>query len=220
MEKGIFKNLIRIAQVMADTFGRNCEVAVHDLANLDKSLIYIAGNITKRKPGAPITDLVVRVLHQEGDQAQDMVGYKSITPDGRILKSSTTFIRNEQGKIIGALCINFDITDLQQLQSTLGDLINLPSQNSDERRETFTSAVHETIDSLVNQAVEIVGKAPANMQMEDKIRFVAALEQRGAFLIKGSVDYIATVLGVSKYTVYNYLQKIRSAEGFNLNPLG
>ncbi|RYD05326.1 hypothetical protein N752_09785 [Desulforamulus aquiferis] len=72
MEKGIFKNLIRIAQVMADTFGRNCEVAVHDLANLDKSLIYIAGNITKRKPGAPITDLVVRVLHQEGDQAQDM----------------------------------------------------------------------------------------------------------------------------------------------------
>nr|WP_315988792.1 helix-turn-helix domain-containing protein [Desulforamulus aquiferis] len=56
--------------------------------------------------------------------------------------------------------------------------------------------------------------------MEDKIRFVAALEQRGAFLIKGSVDYIATVLGVSKYTVYNYLQKIRSAEGFNLNPLG
>lgn len=217
MEKAIISNLIRTAQVIAETFGRNCEVAVHDLSNLNKSLIFIAGNITQRKPGAPITDLVVKILHQEGDQAKDMVGYKSITKDGRILKSSTTFIRNSQGKIIAALCINFDITDFQQIQTAIGDLINLSCQTSDEKKETFTSTVHETIDSLVAQSVEIVGKPPANMQMEDKIKFVATMEQKGAFLIKGSVDYIATILGVSKFTVYNYLQRVRSAEGFNLH---
>lgn len=212
----IFANLIRIANTIAESFGRNCEVAVHDLSNLDKSLIHIAGEITHRKPGAPITDLVVKVLHQEGDQAKDMVGYKSITKDGRILKSSTTFIRNASGKIIAALCINFNITDFQQIQSAVGDLINLSFQGSEEKRETFTSNVHETIESLIEQAVEIVGKPPATMQLEDKIKFVATLEQKGAFLIKGAVDYIATVLGVSKYTVYNYLQKIRSTEGLNL----
>ncbi|CCO08840.1 helix-turn-helix transcriptional regulator [Desulforamulus hydrothermalis] len=211
----IFTNLIRIADTIAQNFGKNCEVAVHDLSNLDKSLIYIAGDITHRQPGAPITDLVVKVLHQEGDRARDMVGYKSITKEGRILKSSTTFIRNGAGKIIGALCINFDITDFQHMQATVGDLINLTYQGEDEKKETFASTVHETIDVLVAQASEIVGKPPATMSMEEKIKFVATLEQKGAFLIKGAVDYIATVLGVSKYTVYNYLQKVRSTEGLN-----
>lgn len=214
--KGFFENLARIADTITQNFGRNCEVAVHDLSNLDRSLIYIAGEITQRKPGAPITDLVVKVLHQEGDQARDLVGYKSITKDGRILKSSTTFIRDDKGKIIGALCINFDITDFQHVQAAVGDLINLSYQGGDERKETFTSTVHETIDVLVAQAAEIVGKPPATMSMEEKIKFVATLEQKGAFLIKGAVDYIAVVLGVSKYTVYNYLQKVRSTEGLNL----
>ncbi|GAB6158982.1 helix-turn-helix transcriptional regulator [Desulfotomaculum varum] len=211
----IFTNLIRIADTIAQTFGKNCEVAVHDLSNLDKSLIYIAGDITHRKPGAPITDLVVKVLHQEGDRARDMVCYKSITKEGRILKSSTTFIRNGAGKIIGALCINFDITDFQHMQATVGDLISLTYQGEEEKKETFASSVHETIDVMVAQATEIVGKPPATMSMEEKIKFVATLEQKGAFLIKGAVDYIATVLGVSKYTVYNYLQKVRSTEGLN-----
>ncbi|SHE59207.1 helix-turn-helix transcriptional regulator [Desulforamulus putei] len=212
----IFSNLIRIADTIAQNFGKNCEVAVHDLSNLDKSLIHIAGDVTHRKPGAPITDLVVKVLHQEGDQARDMVGYKSITKDGRILKSSTTFIRDGRDKIIGALCINFDITDFQHIQAAVGDLINLPYQGGEDKKETFASTVHETIDVLVAQAAEVVGKPPATMSMEEKIKFVATLEQKGAFLIKGAVDYIATVLGVSKYTVYNYLQKVRSTEGLNL----
>ena len=37
----IFGNLKRIASVMVQTFGRNCEVAIHDFDLLPNSLIHI-----------------------------------------------------------------------------------------------------------------------------------------------------------------------------------
>ncbi|MGB9825240.1 MAG: helix-turn-helix transcriptional regulator [Desulfofundulus sp.] len=211
----LFDNLKRIAQVIAETFGRNCEVAVHDLSNLEKSLVYITGNVTNRKPGAPITDLVLKVLRQQGDEAEDLIAYKTITRDGRILKSSTIFIRNDHGKIIGTLCINFDITDFVSIPNVIQEFIQLRG-TGDEKQETFATSVHETIDTLIEQAISIIGKQPAHMHTEDKIRLVAFLEEKGAFLIKGTVDYVATILGVSKYTVYSYLQKVRSTQGLNV----
>ncbi|WP_336989646.1 helix-turn-helix domain-containing protein [Bacillus infantis] len=52
------------------------------------------------------------------------------------------------------------------------------------------------------------------MQLEEKVECVRQLEEKGAFLIKGATDYVANVLGVSKFTVYNYLQKIRTESEF------
>ncbi|WP_245527919.1 helix-turn-helix transcriptional regulator [Ammonifex degensii] len=204
----------RIADVVAETFGRNCEAVVHDLSKLDQSLIHIAGDVTHRSPGAPITDLVLRVLRQEGDGAKDLVSYKTITRDGRILKSSTVFIRDDKGKIVGAFCINFDITEFLNSLNLIQEFVRFRDAD-DDRRETFSMSVQEAIDALVNQAVSLIGKQPPSMDTEEKIRLVAYLEERGAFLIRGAVDYVATILGVSKYTIYSYLQKIRSTRGLN-----
>jgi len=41
------------------------------------------------------------------------------------------------------------------------------------------------------------------------------LQRKGAFQIKGAVDQVAMLAGVSKYTVYNYLQKVRAAQAIN-----
>ena len=49
----------------------------------------------------------------------------------------------------------------------------------------------------------------ASMQKEDKLRIVARLEEKGIFAIKNSVDYVAECLGVSNFTVYNYLKEVR-----------
>ncbi len=69
--------------------------------------------------------------------------------------------------------------------------------------------MQETIESLVSEAIQLLGKQPSTMATDDKVRLVALLEERGAFLIKGTVEYIATVLGVSKFSVYNYLKNVR-----------
>lgn len=201
--------------MISDTLGRHCEVVVHDLRDLEHSLIYVAGEITGRSVGAPITDLVVKALHREGDRAQDIIGYKTVAKDGRVLKSSTAFIRDGTGKIFATLCLNYDLTDFMNFTVLLQDFTQLHGINNEERQETFATTVQETIESLVNQAIAIMGKQPATMAMEDKVRFVRILEGKGSFLIKGSVDYIATILGVSKFTVYNYLTKVRAIGELN-----
>lgn len=211
----ILENLKGIAQMIGDTFGHHCEVVVHDLRDLEHSLIYIAGEITGRSVGAPITDLVVKALHSEGGSPQDIVGYKTVAKDGRVLKSSTAFIRDEKGKVFATLCINYDLTNFLNFTALLQDFTQLERINNEEKAETFATTVQETIESLVNQAIAMMGKQPATMAMEDKVRFVGIIEGKGAFLIKGSVDYIATILGVSKFTVYNYLTKVRSIVGLN-----
>jgi predicted transcriptional regulator YheO len=51
---------------------------------------------------------------------------------------------------------------------------------------------------MVDQVLHEVKKAPALMSLDDKVECVRLLEEKGAFLIKGSTEYLAAVLGVSK----------------------
>ena len=77
-EKEFILNILKqVADAVVKTFGRNCEVAVHDLSNLRKSLIHIAGDVTKRKPGAPITDMALKALHKEGHEISGGIEVRS-----------------------------------------------------------------------------------------------------------------------------------------------
>lgn len=207
----IIENLKSLAVTISEMFGRNCEVVVHDLTNLDKSLIFTAGDVTMRTPGAPITDLIVKELRKKGNNSENIVSYKSITKDGRVLKSSTAFFRDKDGIIFACLCINFDITSFMNVNALIQEFTQINTGfGNDDKQETFASNVHETIDSLVANAIEIIGIQPKMMQTDDKINFVKILEEKGVFLIKGAVDYVAIILGVSKFSVYNYLNKVRA----------
>ena len=207
----IFTSLKTIAAAMVKTFGRNCEIAIHDLNLLPNSLIYIEGELTQRKLGAPITDLVLRALRREGNDVADICNYKTIAKGGAVLKSSTAFIRDSSGKVIGAFCINFRIVDYLNAISMLQDFTQTSNANGVGRLETFASSLNETIESLLETAIQKVGKQPATMTKEEKVSLVASLEYEGAFLIKGSVNFVAKAMGVSIYTVYNYLKEVRSS---------
>jgi predicted transcriptional regulator YheO len=191
-------------------------VAVHDLSNLRKSLIYIAGNVTKREPGAPITDMAVKALHKEGHEVKDRYDYKTITNDGRELKSTTIFIRDRGGDVIAAFCINFDSTDYLNIIRSLEVFTKTSdSKLPNELTETFALSINDTIDALFEQAVSEIGKQPATMSTDEKMRVVNTLEREGIFKIKGAVNQVALKLGVSNYTVYNYLKKIRAAQAID-----
>ena len=205
--KAIFDNFKRIAAVTVQTFGRNCEVAIHDFSCLPHSLVHIEGNVTRRQVGAPVTDLVLRVLRRDKDNVKDMANYKTVTHDGRVLKSSTTFIRSTGGKVIGAFCVNYDVTEYLNAAAMLDDFVHTSDSKEDEN---FAASFSETIESLTAQAVRQARKQPATMTKDEKVQLVQTLELQGAFLIRGAVEYVAKALGVSKFTVYNYLKEARS----------
>lgn len=207
--KTIFQNLENIATVLVETFGRNCEVAIHNFEKLPHSLVFIKGEITKRKPGAPITDLVIKTLRKEGDKAKNICNYKNTIKAGRIIKSSTAFIRDTKSKIIGAFCVNIDITDYLNSINLIENLIQTRDVQNLEIKETFASSLNETIESLIDDVVKKVGKQPAVMTKDEKLELVSVLEMNEAFSVKGTVDVVAILLGISKYTVYNYIKTVR-----------
>jgi predicted transcriptional regulator YheO len=207
----IFASLKNIAAAMVKTFGRNCEIVIHDFDRLPNSLICIEGNLTQRKPGAPITDLVLRALRRQGDDVADICNYKTIAKGGAVLKSSTAFIRDSSGKVIGAFCINFCIVDYLNAITMLQEFTQISNAHGEARVETFASSLNETIESLLETAIQKAGKQPSTMTKDEKISLVASLEYEGAFLVKGSVNFVAKAMGVSIYTVYNYLKEVRSS---------
>jgi hypothetical protein len=65
--------------------------------------------------------------------------------------------------------------------------------------------VRGTLDRLVAGIEAELGGPLAAMSREDKQRAVRMLDERGAFQLRRAVEEVAEVLGVSRFTVYNYL---------------
>ncbi len=208
-----WENYIRIGNTMVGTLGSKCEVVIHDFKDVANSVIYVAGNVTNRAIGAPLTDLVLGIWHKHGDAAQDLPPYRSSTKDGKILRSSTTFIRNSEGKIKGALCINFDITDMLGFFSFIDELTFMPEPTHEQSPETYATSMSETVESCLENAIRQKGKVPLAMNRKERIELILHLEEQGAFLVKGAVELIAQRMSISKYTVYAYLKKARESKG-------
>ena len=196
MSKHTLALLQQIAHGIAVHFGNNCEVLVHDLtADYTSSSIVIIehGNVTMRKIGDGPSHVVLEALHSDHTK----------TKDGRILKSSTMFIRGEDASIEAVLSINFDITSMQMAENVLQQLISPVSAKNEP--ENIPQNVNDLLDELIEQSVRIVGKPVALMNKDDKIAAIKFLNDSGAFLITKSGDKISTYFGISKYTLYSYI---------------
>lgn len=194
-----------------ETLGCRSEVILHDLSQLEQSIVAVRGNITNRKVGGPPTNYLLKFLRQYGDDAPNQINYRSETADGRVLRSSTIFLRDEEGHIIGSLCINQDLTDYIVASKLIQETISF--QETEEKtggaEEFFAHDISEVMEAMVSAELESVSKPVAYMQKEDKLLVVESLEEKGIFDIKGSVEYVAERLGVTNFTVYNYLKEIR-----------
>src|SRR5699024_12759876 len=95
----IFDHAIRMADMTVEMFGSKCEVAVHDFSDLQHSLIHIAGNVTSRKVGSPITDLVLNELNKKDTMITDIPSYRSQSSRGQVMKSTTVFLRDRKSVV-------------------------------------------------------------------------------------------------------------------------
>ena len=203
----IFQNLRQIADAVHALFGPNIEVVIHDLADLQNSLVYMKGDVTRRRPGAPATNLLVKLLQQSPEKGDHLHNYKSVTADGRCLKSATTIIKDSKGKAVAAFCVNLDTTAyFNAIQSLLPFIHDLES-GIYPSKETFSNSASDTVRTLFGQAVEEIGTQPAAMSIEEKTRFIEKMKQNGIFQFKGAVEEVARLMDVTKCTIYNYLKK-------------
>jgi hypothetical protein len=83
-----------------------------------------------------------------------------------------------------------------------------PGGDTEVPSGTFTH-VDRAIDELIAMAEAQVGKPISRMTRSEKQSIVRFLDDRGAFAVRKSVETVAEALGVSRFTVYNYLDSIR-----------
>jgi predicted transcriptional regulator YheO len=211
----ILAALAEVVPGLAKALGSGSEVVLHELSHPESSVVAIAGDITGRKVGAPLTDLVLRLLRQ-GRVFEDPINYPSRTPDGRPLRSSTVFVRDESGEVIGCLCINFELTRWMVAKHLIEGYCRTESLR-DQAGETFSPDVEGLLETGIQEIAAREGIPVPMMKKEHKLRVVRALDDQGLFLIKGAVDDVARFLDVSRYTVYNYLQETRSHKNSTLD---
>jgi predicted transcriptional regulator YheO len=212
-EKFLIDSLKILVDGIAMTFGSRCEVVLHDLrnlGNLEHSIIKIAnGHVTGRTIGGSISDRGLRDV-RGGSERDLYINYGSATKNGRLLKSSTMVIKNEKGKPIVAMCINFDVSEILNLSAAVQDVFKISEEaQQGEPAETFEPDIISTLSEITDKILRKAGKSVPLMSKEDKIEIIRQLEEQGYFLIKGAIKLIAGKLRISKSTVYTYLEHIR-----------
>jgi predicted transcriptional regulator YheO len=199
---------------LAAYYGEAFEIVLHDLTDLDHSIIKIVNGFhSGRKEGAPITNLGLSVLEQiqKNNAAESsavyhgpFITYFSSSKYGKPVKSATIVIFGENEKPIGLLCINLYLDS--PLTSLLGNFS--PASPVEYIAEHFIT----DSDELITRALEKVknevmsdGAVPASQKNKE---IVTLLYYQGIFKLKDAVQTVSRDLGISKNTVYLHIRAL------------
>ncbi len=203
-------NLTSFADGLGKLFGKNCEVAIFKCKDLKHEHVFTNNNLTGRKHGEALNHYELEAFNK----AQVHNGYTIFsytTSEGRSIKSALFIIEDSLEKEYMTIIISFDMTDFL-LASKILQSFCVVDQTTINKSIEGTESV-ENIDCLmkrlVSDAINKIGKPISYLSKEEKVKIVRILNEKGVFLIKGSIEYVAETLCVSRYTIYNYLEEIR-----------
>ncbi|MDR3215237.1 MAG: PAS domain-containing protein [Bacilli bacterium] len=229
----ILNRYITLVDFLELMLGPNYEIVLHDLTKNNGKIIKIAnGHITGRKIGDPLTPYSLSIVKEETYKDKEFeVNYQAKAQSGRLLRSCTLFIKNENSDLIGLLCINFDDIKFLDLTEQLIQLIHpdeaiVERKNIQLERNEVTEVISESVNDVINNVINDVFYKDtkknlltetsmtrkllvSNMSTTTRQNIIAALEQRGLFLIKGSVQEAAKELNCSMPSIYRYLNIIK-----------
>lgn len=199
--------LVRLADSIASTFGKSCETVIHEIDENEIKILYINnGSVTGRKVGDQKSILGDQASIKSIYQGKDLINYKAETRDGKLIKSTTIHLKNDDYHL--AMGINFDYTMFSMANRRIKDLI----KTGPEFGDVLIASIGVSIDEICKECIDELGIPISFLKKEDKYRLVEMLYKRSAFTIQGSVPSIADKLGISRYTVYNYLREIKKTE--------
>lgn len=216
---------IRFADALARMQGPSTEIVLHDLTNLAHSVVYVVnGDITDRKVGQGVRHLVPEMLtsHERKPIGPWWFRYRT-----KLIRATTELIYDKAGEIIGALCVNEDVTGEERLFLSLegrlpgltmtdlkadGDtagLIKPETSVKDAELSGKPDSVRKTVFRLISETAAQKAYAEAKTNRDVRRRLVRDLKERDVFLLKGSIEELARLLGLSKVTIYSDLDALR-----------
>lgn len=207
----ILRTLTALLEPLASAIPGDTEVVLHDLGLLPNSIVAVAGTLTGREVGGPATNPLLQAA--ESGTFVSTHGYLSRHSDGRELRSSTTILRDSHGVPVAALCINGDATSWRMIADLALSMLpappaTAPSTEPPPDGEQFVRTVDELAQHLLTRAIHAQGVPTDLMHKRHKLAVVHDLKKQGFFTLREAAELAAEALGVSRFTIYNYLNEI------------
>ena len=206
----VIARYIPVADLIAQTFGPDCEVVLHDLSEPQRSVVYTVNNhVTGRQVGQSFDHLVPQVMLSPGLEGDVVSNYYFRTSQGKLVKSSTALLRDTGGEVVGAICVNLDTTpftrQLEWLQAFL------PGREEGAAVSPAGTGEIAHMGEVVTQLIgQIIGDRDiSRLRREEKLELIRFMDEKGIFLMKGAVDQVGARMGVSRVTVYSYIDECR-----------
>lgn len=197
--------LARVGKALCRTIGPQCEVVIHDLADMEHSIAWIMGTVTGRKVGGCMTSRGLSLVHS--GNIEDNYNYTTRTRDGKMVRSSLVFVKNKWGRPIISVEINFETSPFVAFRHTL-DTLTDPDEAYDFH-DAFIDDAPQMLEAMLQKAVGFIGKPVPQMSKADRLRVVQILEEAGALELRKAIPAVASYLGVTRFTIHNYLNEIR-----------
>jgi len=203
--------LSKVMDALEQHFGSHCEIVLHDLTReYDHTIVDIRnGHITGRKVGDCGSNLGLEVLRGTVVNG-DRFNYITHTQDAKILRTSSIYFRDENGRVVGSLCINSDITESVRYEAYLHAANNYSLEAAGGKTEVFATDVKQLLEHFLMEGQKLIGKPAMLMNKNERAQFLQYLDQNGVFLITKSSERVCEFLGISRYTLYACLDKLRN----------
>lgn len=216
--KKFLEAYIPLVDFVADIIGPNCEVLLHDANDVQNSVVAVRNAyISGRTIGCPLTDFGLEMLENKAYERQTaVVNYLSRTVSGEKLRSSTYFIKDNAGQLMGMLCVNILISNDNGVVRKLTDqlfqamLTKEPAAVSHVPEEepvveSLNTSIENVVDSAVEKIIREYDLPVERMSSDEKFTIVQRLKNGGIFKIKGAIPKVAAALQTSESTIYRYL---------------
>lgn len=213
----ILQSYAPMVRYIADIIGPRCEVALHDIAHPSTSIIAIRnGYISGRAIGGPMTDLGLKLIEASPMMEEEaMINYASKTNFGDNLVSSTYFIRDDEGVLIGLLCVNILKDGMPSSPAFTGgiEVAETTSHFEQEKADAVNELLSTSPEQVIKQAVDALLEqrqiSVERLTFDEKKDMIYRLQKNGIFKIKGAVTQVGSLLGIADSTVYRYLSEIK-----------
>ncbi|MEN8362421.1 PAS domain-containing protein [Acinetobacter baumannii] len=200
----------------------NAELVLHDLRNPEFSIVEVANaHVTGRRKGDPVLagmrqDKAFASALEKSDQKVTLLtDYETFSRDGTSLRSSTAIFRDSNSEPFAALCINVNNNGINEALSILQTLagLNLNKENLSPVSQENTNpedSIENLMGEIIQQATDLNSGNKRSDAKKANLLAVQKMQERGIFLMKGGVEKAAEALGVTRYTIYNYLDELKN----------
>ena len=132
----------------------------------------------------------------------------------RLRKLSVLFIKDDDGKAIGALALIVELNGILAANTYMSSLLSFDTNDLEDiaPMEKPGESRAPGVDGIEAFILKEVAE-PERLTPDEKTELIMDLYDTGVFSIKGSVMKTASILNMSEQSVYRYIAKIRRTRG-------